>query len=170
MRQIPQGLLATNNLGFVMHGAMWKDPVSNEGFVFTGNSGVGKSTISKIMSRSTDYYNQLSDDRLVVRKKGNIFWGFGNPFDFKIQKVSNDSAAIKYIFFLNHSDSNKIIELPEKEKLKRLLTVAMLPYWDKRLLSFSALLLFDFAKQIRVYDLFFKPDQDIIPYILNEIK
>ena len=161
---VTQGVLATNNSGFIMHGAAWKDPESNSGFIFTGNSGVGKSTISSILRQNTNY-RQISDDRVIVRKNKNDYYAYGNPFDFKIERVANDYSKINQLFFLHHSKDNRIIKLSKNEIVKRLFTIIILPYWERSLLYDSAKLLFDFSRQVQVYDLFFKPDVDVVTLV-----
>ena len=161
-----QGILFENPRGFIMHGAAWTDSTQQIGFIFSGNSGVGKSTISNLF-RENGAFLQLSDDRVIITKNGTNYCAHGNPFDFKIARLTNAYSPVKYIFFLHHSATNHISKVPESEKIKRLLTICLLPYWNSSYLIQSAPMINNFSQKVKMYDLYFKPDLDITNYIIN---
>ena len=163
-----QYVLAARSEGFIMHGATWTDETSQTGIVFTGNSGVGKSTISQLFREKTTW-KQISDDRVFIKMSSHGYRAYGNPFDYKIQRISSESTDVNYLFFLHHSLENSIQEIDDSEKIRRLLTICLLPYWDSVYLRRATVRLSDFAKGLKMYDLHFKPNKDIVSLVLNTI-
>lgn len=163
-----QYVLATRNEGFIMHGATWTNETNGTGIVFTGNSGVGKSTISQIFRENTTW-KQISDDRIFVKISSRGYRAFGNPFDYKIQRISNESTDIKHLFFLHHSSENCIKAVEHGEKIRRLLTICLLPYWDSIHLRRASVRLSNFSQGLKMYDLYFRPDNDIVSLVLKTI-
>ena len=163
-----QYVLATRGEGFIMHGATWTNGTNRTGIVFTGNSGVGKSTISQIFRENTTW-KQISDDRVFIKMDSCGYRAYGNPFDYKIQRMSKESTDLKYLFFLHHSSENIIKEVEHSEKVRRLLKICLLPYWDSVYLHRTAVGLSNFSRGLKMYDLYFRPDKDIVSLVLDTI-
>ena len=100
-----QYVLASRAEGFIMHGATWANKTNQKGIIFTGNSGVGKSTISEIFRENTAWM-QISDDRVFIKLNSCGYHAYGNPFDYKIQRVTKEHTELNYLFFLHHSSEN----------------------------------------------------------------
>lgn len=162
-----QRILIERKLGFIMHGAVIQ--VNDEAFVITGNSGVGKSTLSAIFS-STIECERISDDRYILIKRGNRYFAYGNPFDTKAERNLNIGVQIHNIFFLHHSPENYFERVKSEVKMKKMLTVSMLPYWKKEYLNWSVATLAQLTSQLNIIDLYFKPSKDIVDYMIeNEL-
>lgn len=139
------GLLLQNALanteavhGLIMHGAVIN--LNGVGLVLTGNSGVGKSTLSRLLRENTSC-KQISDDRFILIMKENEFYGWGNPFDTKIERNLNIGAKIEIVFFLKHGKNNNAKKIEKSEILERLIKISLLPYWNKIAVKSSILLL-----------------------------
>ena len=159
-----QRILIKKKRGFIMHGAVIR--VNNEAFVLTGNSGVGKSTLSSIISNTIEC-ERISDDRYIIVKKGNKYFAYGNPFDTKAERNLNKGVEIKSIFFLHHSLENGFEKVKEEMIMKKMFTVSMLPYWKKELLYWSISVLKQLTNQLNVVDLYFKPSKEIVYYMIE---
>lgn len=159
-----QRILIEQKKGFIMHGAVIC--VGYEAFVLTGNSGVGKSTLSSIFSNTIEC-ERISDDRYIVIQKDSRYFAFGNPFDTKVERNLNKGVEIKSIFFLHHSKDNYFEKVKAEMKLKKMLTVSMLPYWKKDYLNWSISALIQLTNQLNVLDLYFKPSKEIVYYMIE---
>ena len=159
-----QRILVERKLGFIMHGAVIQ--VKDEAFVITGNSGVGKSTLSSILSNTIEC-KQISDDRYILIRKGNQYFTYGNPFDTKAKRNQNIGVQVHSIFFLHHSHNNYFERVRNEVKMKKMLTVSMLPYWKKEYLNWSVTELAQLTSHLNVIDLYFRPSKDIVYYMIE---
>lgn len=76
---------------------------NNQGYVFFGHQGAGKSTIIKLLGGEI-----LSDDTTILLPSRNKVFIFTSPFDPKIRGVRNLKAELKALFLLKKSKVNKI--------------------------------------------------------------
>lgn len=160
-----QKKLMQKRSGLIMHGATIK--MENTVFVLTGNSGVGKSTLSTLIANNTSC-ERISDDRFILRYIDGTFYSYGNPFDIKVERNLNKGVPVDRLFFLHHDTYNHHKKIKSNSLINRLFTISILPYWDRTALIWSVEYLRDITKKIACYDLFFKPDADIIKYMAAE--
>ena len=92
------GGVITHSCGITMNG---------KGILFVGESGAGKSTLARLWNHEENI-DVLSDDRIVVRKKGNEFWMYGTPWHGEARFASPRGARIERIFFLKHGPTCSI--------------------------------------------------------------
>lgn len=78
------------------------------GYVFFGPSGAGKTTTSRLAAREATV---LSDDLVIIRKKGEQYYLFGVPFKGELSDAprANQNAPLKGIFRLRQ-DARHYIE------------------------------------------------------------
>ncbi len=102
--------------GFLLHAAgLSRD---NRGYVFTGPSSSGKTTLA---GSATDF-NVLSDELVIIKKDGGKFLLFSTPFagEFK-GRVDNCCALLEIIFFLRKNIPGGYAVLEKQEMLISLL-------------------------------------------------
>ena len=99
------------NQGCLLHstGLIFKD----NGYLFIGHSGAGKTTIARIMKNDATV---LCDDRNIIRKIKNQYRLYGTWRHSDFTKVSSLSAPLKGIFFLKQSQSNYIKPIKDNKK------------------------------------------------------
>lgn len=155
------------NLSIMMHGAVLE--INNKGVVFSGNSGVGKSTLSRIIEENIDC-RRISDDRFILKKFNNRFWALGNMFDIKCHNCNNESTTIDYLLFLEHSNDGKN-HLCKYEicPLEKIIKICHLPYWDTDVMYSYMKEIIEFRNRIDSYKVVFKPDSEIVGEILSMI-
>lgn len=133
-----------------------------EGILFVGNSGMGKSTLARLLK---DEFSILSDERIILRKDNSRFQVFGTPWHGDLQVYSSEYANLKEVFLLRHARRNRIKRMAPSEAISKLLVCSFLPYWDKQGMDF----VLDFYKEliwrIPVYQLDFYPDLRIVKFI-----
>jgi hypothetical protein len=137
-----------------------------KGRLFSGFSGAGKSTMSKIWS---DAGNQIiNDDRLIIRYQQGAYFVYNTPMYYTDKPKK---ASLNSIFLISHSPVNKIKHLKGAEAVTKVMAFSIQnnfdPYWvEKRLEFFSKL-----CSQISVYSLGFVPNENVVKFILeNESK
>jgi hypothetical protein len=140
--------------------------IDGKGFLFAGPSGAGKSTICRLF-QGFNNFTILSDDRIVVQQIGQEFFMYGTPWPGEAGIAVNDSAKLHGIFFLKHSSENKIEKLSISETLKYFFKVASLPLYDKADMQKSLDFIEDLLKEVRTYELYFKPGPEIVAEVFS---
>lgn len=159
--------LFNNNMGFLMHGATIK--FRDKGLILTGNSGVGKSTLSKLFVSSINC-EQITDDRFIILKHMDKYLSYGNPLDFKIERNKNTNTDINYMLFLSHGEKNSLKILDTHDALHKLITISLLPYWDREKMKTCIKELESMSKNIKCYDYSFVPNTSAVKYLLKEFQ
>ena len=153
--------------GVIIHGCgIEKD---EEGILFIGESGAGKSTMANLWN-SQGGIEILSDDRIIVRKTGDKFRMYGTPWHGESHFVSSRGAEIKKMYFLRHGAQNEIEPLNGATIVQQLLQCSFPPFWDAEGMEFALKLFSDLSAEVPCYQLDFKPDRSILDYILASDK
>jgi hypothetical protein len=111
----------------------------------------------------------LSDDRIVIVKNDHDFLMFGTPWPGNAGIAVNDSASLHGIFFLRHSDRNRINKLCPRDIMANLFKVASLPWYDNKDLQKSFDFCEDLLQKIKIYELNFRPGPEITDEIISHI-
>ena len=94
--------------GFIIHASavMYK----GYAYLFSGSSGIGKSTHAKLWIRMLGEENCviINDDKPAIRKIGNLWYTFGTQWSVKDAIQCNTEAKLAGICFLKQSNRNKI--------------------------------------------------------------
>jgi len=132
----------------------------DRGYIFPGKSGAGKSTISRQLA-GIDNYDFLSDDRIIVRKMDKTFKAFGTPWPGEAGIAVNKSVDLSGIFFISQASYNRIEEITPQKAMERLLPVVSIPWYDKEVMIKILDFCEDLISNVPVYELHFKPDNEI---------
>lgn len=113
--------LLADRSGFLIHASGMI--IDGKGVLFAGHSGAGKSTIAKILKHEGEL---LCDDRIAVRRWEDGFRIHGTWSHGELPDVSNNSAPLKGIFFLEQAEINALVPIIDiKERFKRLLPLTI---------------------------------------------
>ena len=148
--------------GMILHalGVRYK----GQGIVFAGVAGSGKSTLAKLWEK-VDAAVILNDDRVIIRKIDNHFLVYGTPWFGEIKKASAQSASIKMILFIKHSQSNYSRRLKQAEAASNLMTHSFSPWWDARRISHTLAFCEHLTAQFPCYELGFFPNEKVIDFV-----
>jgi len=135
-----------------------------KGLLFIGESGAGKSTLARIWEH-TGAGEVVSDDRAIVRKRGNCFRMYGTPWHGDARLGLPGGVPLARIFFLRHGKVNAVKDLAGIDPVSRFLTCSFLPHWDPNGMAFSMEFLTGLAVRVPCQELFFKPDQSALRFI-----
>ncbi len=113
--------------GVMLHGAAID--LDGHGIICTGVSGVGKSTISRLLHDGGA--TVLTDERSVIRRcqaGDHTHRIYGTPWPSSAGFARNESAPLRALYFLEHGERNEIIPLTAAEAIRRLIPVSMVPW------------------------------------------
>jgi hypothetical protein len=77
-----------------------------QGILFSGKSGYGKSTLAKLWI-AREGIKRLNDDRVIVRCEDDVFYIYGIPWHGSMKEVSPQSAPLEKISIIQHSHENR---------------------------------------------------------------
>lgn len=147
---------AINNNSIFLHGCGLK--TCSECYIFTGVSGNGKTTISKLFNNSII----INDDRLIIVKNSNKYIIHNSPMysdDMPVQ------AELSKIFLISHSHNNYHRQIKGAEATAKLYALTIQHNFDKESLKKNIDFVKNLTQEIPIYELGFIPNHSIVNYI-----
>ena len=132
----------------------------SKGRLFTGFSGRGKSTISKLWADAGNLV--INDDRIIIRKQNNHYYAYNTPMYYqdKPKKTQLDS-----IFLISHSPENVMTKLSGATAVSRVMAFCIQNNFDPLFIQNNLDFLSELSSQVDIYDLGFVPDERIVTFI-----
>ena len=145
--------------GLLLHGSLVE--LEGEGVVFTGCSGVGKTTQAQLWER----YLQaeiLNGDKLMLRLRENGTFAYGVPWKGSSPYCRNRKVPVKGIVALRQAGENSIQRLDSIAAMEYFMPHIFLPHWDQTCMA-RALDTFDrILGDVPVWLLSCRPDEDAV--------
>ncbi|MGC8873267.1 MAG: hypothetical protein ACP5SI_02305 [Chloroflexia bacterium] len=147
--------------GVLLHAAALVD--SGEAVLFVGESGAGKSTMTRLWAGSGARF--LSDDRAIVRKWGSVYWTYGTPWHGDAGVASPGKAPLGKLLFLRKATRHAARPLASRDALARLLVNCFPTFWDREGMAFTLGFLAEMVESVPCYELEFARDAGVIEVI-----
>jgi hypothetical protein len=131
--------------------------ISNgNGHVFFGASGSGKTTVARLSLDRT----VLSDDLVIIKKKGPVFRLYGVPFrgDFPEAPRHNASADLRGLYALVKDSQHYVSPLQLQEAVARLTACVPFVMAQPAAAQRASEICFELATQVQVQSLHFRTD------------
>ncbi len=157
-------LLAVENHGFLIHSSSL---VHNEnGYVFFGISGSGKSTVVKL-SESDEC---LTDELTLITKDHTGYFTAGTPFHGELPIYQNKTAKLENMFLLTKSQTTFFRKMSRSEIYPILLRNVLFfsDDWELRQKIFNTVI--DLANQVDIYEMNFEKNNKFWRIIDNGFK
>lgn len=135
--------------------------IDDNAFLFTGVSGIGKSTMARLWGECGAQI--LNDDRLVLRPIGDEMMVYNNPMPYYAQNPRE--AKLKTIFLLKQSPENYIKPLSGVLAYSRVLGNFIQQFYEKQMVTDHLELVEQVLNKVKVFEVGFKPDHDIVEMI-----
>lgn len=135
---------------------------SGKGYIFSGVSGKGKSTMANIWDSSGARI--IHDDRLIIRNTGGIYRMFNTPV------YNNDEpreSVINGIFIIDHGKENMIVPLKGASAVTQVMANCIQHNWGADIIARLLGSISIMCGAIPTSKLFFKPDRSIIDLIID---
>jgi hypothetical protein len=135
---------------------------AGKGFLFTGASGKGKSTMARLWD---DHGAKvIHDDRLVIRKIQNGYRMFNTPV------YDNDNpgdSSLDRIFIIEHGNENRLLKLKDASAVSQVLANCIQHTWHTGIISHLSETISEMCSVIPIYRLQFRPEKSVIDHILK---
>ena len=156
---------AARSAALLLHAAGGR--IDGNGVLFAGQTGTGKSTVSRLLGGENGA-RFLSDDRIMLRRFGSKLSMYGTPWPGDAGIAVNESVPLKAICFLRHANGTSLRSLKPEEVLQRLLPVASIPWYESGLTE-KALNLCEFLiERYPAYELSFHPQANDLATVLDD--
>ena len=135
---------------------------SGHGFLFSGISGKGKSTIAGLWDIAGA--KVIHDDRLIIRNISEAFRMFNTP-------VYNDDvpgeSPLDRIYLIEHGTENKLIPVKGATAVSIIMANCIQHTWNREMIAGIMGSVSNLCINIPVFRLSFRPDRSVIDFILD---
>lgn len=141
--------------------------LSENGVLFTGFSGVGKTTQAELWA---EYLNAdiVNGDKSFIREINGSFFAYGLPWKGSSEYCLNEKALLSAIVVLRQSKENRITRLNGKAA-EYLIPHIFFPHWDKYCLDQSLDTFDRLLRSVPVFLLECRPDKDAVKLAYNTV-
>lgn len=153
--------------GVEMHACGVMDSLGR-GHLFVGQSGAGKTTMSRLWQNEPGMVI-LSDDRIVLRQMDGRLWMYGTPWHGEGGMASPAGVPLTRVYFLRHGEKGR--RLPEMvsvmgaEVAARMLAASFVPFYSSEAMNFILEFFDRLVKAVPSYELRYVPDERVVEFI-----
>ena len=143
--------------------------LDGEGYLFTAQSGTGKSTHTSYWRELFgDKVTMINDDKPIIRKIGGKFYVCSTPWMGKSNIGTNLNAPVKAVYVLKRGKENSAEQVSPARVFRELLEATLLP--DKRENTAKLLELYDgLFSQAKLIELYCKPEIEAAKTAYNAV-
>jgi hypothetical protein len=118
--------LAAQQRGVLVHACGVVD-ADGQGYLFSGNSGNGKTTTARLWNQIPGV-RILNDDRLVIVNQNGGFEMHGTPWHGEGEFALPEGGTIDRVFFLEHGARNQTVPISTSQAVAGLVSRSFLPF------------------------------------------
>lgn len=140
------------------------------GILFSGNSGIGKSTQGDLWIK---YQNakMINGDRTILHLESKHVWkGYGSPYAGSSRCYKNECTDIKVIVFLKQAKDCSIRQLSGIEAYKNIYSQLTINDWDKNYVLKVCDLVEKMINDLKIYELACTPDKLAVDLLAETLK
>ena len=138
------------------------------GIVFTGPSGMGKTTQSKLWQKHMNA-KIICNDRTIITKDNNKYITYGLPIDGSSPIRSTDSYELAAIVVLQQSLENKIERMPISKAIASLMSQMIVSNWNSENKDNIINMIIDLYQDIPVYKLSCTKDEKAVKCLFDKL-
>ena len=158
-------LLHRNKL--CLHASFVDTPMG--GLLFSGVSGIGKSTQADLWCRYRGA-KQINGDRPILSKEENGWIAFGSPYAGSSRYHINECAPITAIMLLKQAPTCSVRRLSPMEAFRRVWAGMTVRSWDPSFVDAASLLTIDLITAVPVFEFCCTPDEQAINILEAELR
>ncbi|WP_075601993.1 phosphoenolpyruvate carboxykinase (ATP) [Saccharicrinis aurantiacus] len=134
---------------------------NDEAYAFTGISGIGKSTMARLWHQAG--HTVINDDRLAIRNIGDHIKVYNTPMPYYTQKPIE--STLTKIFILKQHPNNYIKPLSGVHAFTKVLSNFIQQFYEQGMIQNHLDIVESIINKIKVYEVGFKPDGEIVKLI-----
>ncbi len=135
--------------------------VDGKAYLFSGQSGIGKSTHTELWQQTFgDKVKLFNDDKPALRRLEGEWYAYGTPWSGKHGININMKVPIAGICFLKRGDQNTIRRLSPMEALPQVLAQTLRKFKDAERLSLMLSHIDKLVKEVPMYELYNRPEPE----------
>jgi hypothetical protein len=135
-----------------------------EGWVFTGASGAGKSTIADFYA--TRGARVLSDERIILRTVEGSIQVFGTPWPGTGGQATNAAGRLQALYCIRHGEgAHALRRMSAREVSLFVLPQCFLPHWDRAAMNGTLAFLGTLIETVDCFELAFMKTPEIVEFL-----
>lgn len=139
------------------------------GLVFSGPSGIGKSTQAELWEEYEEA-EQINGDRPILYKKENVWMGYGSPYAGSSKCYVNKGVPVRAIMLLAQGEDCRIMPLRKSEAFREIFRNCTVYSWDREFVERVITLVTELVSDIPIYRLICTPDQRAVEAVKELLK
>ena len=139
------------------------------GLVFSGPSGIGKSTQAELW-KEYEGAEQINGDRPILYKKENVWMGYGSPYAGSSKCYVNKGVPVRAIMLLAQGEDCRIMPLRKSEAFREIFRNCTVYSWDREFVERVITLVTELVSDIPIYRLICTPDQRAVEAVKELLK
>lgn len=139
------------------------------GLVFSGPSGIGKSTQAGLWEEY-EGAEQINGDRPILYKKENVWMGYGSPYAGSSKCYVNKGVPVRAIMLLAQGEDCRIMPLQKSEAFREIFRNCTVYSWDREFVERVITLVTELVSDIPIYRLICTPDQRAVEAVKELLK
>lgn len=155
------------NKRFILHSSLVETRLG--GILFTGPSGIGKSTQADLWVKHKGA-RLLNGDRAIFHKEEGGWLAYGSPFAGSSNCHVNEGAAVRAIVVLGQGRKNSLARLSPAEAFIQLYQGTTINHWNTDFVDKVSAMLTELAEQLPVYRLICTPDEGAVAILSEELE
>lgn len=142
---------------------------NNHGILFSGPSGIGKSTQGNLWKKHRNASIKNGDKGLLLKDDGK--WHVdGWPVCGSSEICENERHKIGAIVFLNQGKENIVTLLDKKSAIKKMISQITINYWNQDFVHKAFTLIEEICDNVNIYELTCTPDERAVEVLEKALK
>ena len=138
------------------------------GILFSGPSGIGKSTQADLWQRYTGA-SLVNGDRTILYRAADGWMGCGSPYAGSSRCYRNAEVPVRAIVMLSQAESCSIRRMAPREAFVRLYAGTTVNDWDSEFVNRISDMLMSLISEIPVYALACTPDENAVRILAEQL-
>lgn len=147
---------------FCLHASFVETPLG--GLLFSGPSGIGKSTQAELWCRYRDS-QQINGDRPILGRKNGVWTAWGSPYAGSSRCYVNRSYPVRAVIMLAQEKACRLRRLSPGEAFRKIYQGLTVHSWDPGFTGAALDFAAGFSAEIPVYEFGCTPDEAAVDYL-----